>query len=150
MFSAYLVEDISDISLGLSKPHGQQLWPLDGDEVGLTLVSNGLSQQRFTTSRWAIEQHALGWSHAKLEILVGMFHRVLYKLLQLTLDILQATHVVPGHCGHLHRGFTQSTWVALAESPLKCTDNKHSKFINNKLIDDKITSYTFRVKQALR
>ena len=33
---------------GLSEPHGQQLGALDRDEIGLALVSDGLSQQRLT------------------------------------------------------------------------------------------------------
>ncbi len=43
-----LVKDVPHVGLGLSEPHGQQLGALDGDEVGRTLVSDGLSQQRLT------------------------------------------------------------------------------------------------------
>ena len=34
----------------LTKPHGQQLWALDRDKVGLALVGNSLGQQRLPTA----------------------------------------------------------------------------------------------------
>jgi hypothetical protein len=43
-----LVEDVSDVGLALTEPHGQQLRALDGDKVGLALVSDGLGKQRLT------------------------------------------------------------------------------------------------------
>lgn len=43
-----LVENVSDVGLTLSEPHGQKLGALDGDEVGLTLVGDGLGQQSLT------------------------------------------------------------------------------------------------------
>ena len=43
-----LVEHVPHVGLGLSEPHGQQLGALDGDEVGLALVGDGLIQQRLT------------------------------------------------------------------------------------------------------
>lgn len=73
----HLVKDLSDIRLRLSKPHGEQLWSFDGDEVCLALVGDGFGQQSLTTTRWTIEQHTLGWGHAKLEELVWMLHWVL-------------------------------------------------------------------------
>lgn len=73
----YLVKDLTDISLGFSKPHGEQFWALDWDEIGLALIGNGLGQQGFTTTWWSIEQHTLGWGHAKLKEFVWMFHWVL-------------------------------------------------------------------------
>jgi hypothetical protein len=36
--SSGFVKDVSDVCLGFTKPHGQKLGTLDGDEVGLTLV----------------------------------------------------------------------------------------------------------------
>lgn len=73
----YLVKDLSDIGLRLSKPHGEQLRSLDGDEVCLALVGNGFGQQSLTTTRGTIEQHTFGWGHAKLEELVWVLHWVL-------------------------------------------------------------------------
>lgn len=72
-----LVKDLSDVGLRLSKPHGEQLWAFDGDEVCLALVGNGFGQQSLPTTRWSIEQHALGWCHSKLEELVWVLHWVL-------------------------------------------------------------------------
>lgn len=45
-----LVEDLAHVGLRLSKPHGQELRPLDGDEVGLAFVGNGLGQQRLAAT----------------------------------------------------------------------------------------------------
>lgn len=49
----------------------------------------------------------------------------LHKFLQLPLDVLQTSDVVPGDVGHLHHGLTQGRWVALAQGPLK-QDHQHS------------------------
>ena len=46
-----LIEDVSDIGLALTEPHGQKLGALDGYEVSLALVGDGFSQQSFTCSR---------------------------------------------------------------------------------------------------
>lgn len=34
---------------GLTKPHGEQLWAFDADEVCLALIGNGFGQQCLTT-----------------------------------------------------------------------------------------------------
>ena len=34
----------------LTKPHGEQLWALDADEVGLALIGDGLGQQRLSAA----------------------------------------------------------------------------------------------------
>lgn len=74
---AYLVKDFPDVGLRLSKPHSEQLRTLDGDEVGLALISNGFSQQGLPTARRSIEQYSLGGCHAKLEEFVWVLHRIL-------------------------------------------------------------------------
>ena len=82
--AAYLVKDVSDVGLGLSKPHGEQLRTLDGDEVGLALVGNGFGQEGLTTARGAVEQDAFGRRHAKLQELLWVFHWVLVDTLHIT------------------------------------------------------------------
>lgn len=62
----YLVKDIPDIGFRLSEPHGEQLRTLDGDEVGLALISDGLGEQRLTTSWGTVEEHATARGHAEL------------------------------------------------------------------------------------
>lgn len=74
---AHLVKDFPDIGFRLPKPHGEQLRTLDGDEVGLALISNGFGQQSFPTARRAIEEYSLGGCHTKLEEFVWMLHRIL-------------------------------------------------------------------------
>lgn len=74
---AYLVKDFPNVGFRFPKPHGEQLRTLDGDEVGLTFICNGLGQQGFTTSRRPIEEDSLGGCHAKLEEFVRMLHRIL-------------------------------------------------------------------------
>lgn len=78
-FLAYLVKDFSDIGLRLPKPHGEQFRTLDGDEVGLALISNCFSQQSFPTARRSIEKNSLGGCHAKLKEFVWVLHRILGK-----------------------------------------------------------------------
>ena len=74
---AHLVEDFPHVGLRLPNPHGEQLRTLDGDEVGLALISNGFGQQCFPTARRSIEQYSLGGCHAKLEEFVWVLHRIL-------------------------------------------------------------------------
>lgn len=42
----------------------------------------------------------------------------LHQLLELSLDVLQATNVLPGHLRHLHHRLAQGRGVALAQGPL--------------------------------
>merc|ERR1719352_223940 len=111
-----LVKHIPHICLGLSKPHGQQLWTLDGDEVGLALIGNGLGEQGLTTTRGSVEENAAARHHAKLEELLRMLDWVLHQLLQLSLDILKSTNILPGDSRHLHHALPDGRGCALAHS----------------------------------
>ena len=51
MSSPGLVKHIPHVCLRLSEPHGEQLGALDGDEVGLALVSDGLGKQGLTWNK---------------------------------------------------------------------------------------------------
>lgn len=73
----HLVKDFPDIGFRLPKPHGEQLRTLDGDKVGLALISNGFGQQGFPTARRSIEEYSLGGCHAKFEEFVWVLHRIL-------------------------------------------------------------------------
>lgn len=73
-----LVKDLSDVGLRLSKPHGEQLRSFDRDEICLALIGDGFGQQSLTTTRGTVEQHTLGWGHAKLEELVWVLHWILH------------------------------------------------------------------------
>jgi hypothetical protein len=68
---------------------------LDGDEVCLTFVGNGLGQHSLTSTRRTIEQDTLGRAHTKLEELFGMFYRVLDSFLEFQFDVFQTTDIVP-------------------------------------------------------
>ena len=50
---------------------------LDGDEVGLAFIGNGLRQQRLTAAGRSVEQHSLAGSHAELQELFRVLHRIL-------------------------------------------------------------------------
>ena len=60
------------VGLRLAKPHGEELGALDGDEVGLALVGDGLCEEGLAASRGAVEEHALGSVHTKELKLVGV------------------------------------------------------------------------------
>lgn len=75
--NTYLVKDLAHIGFWLSKPHGEQFWPLDGNEVCLAFVGNGFGQKCLTTARRPIEQNSFWWSHTKFEELVWVLHRIL-------------------------------------------------------------------------
>ena len=51
---------------------------LDGDEVSLALVGNGLGQKSFPATRGPVEQNPLRGGHPKLEELLRVLHRVLH------------------------------------------------------------------------
>ena len=77
MQAGHLVKNFPDVGFGLSKPHGEQLWAFDRDEVGLALIGDGLRQESFTTTRGSVEQHPLRRGHSKLQEFVWMFHGIL-------------------------------------------------------------------------
>ncbi|GIX64830.1 uncharacterized protein BcabD6B2_42650 [Babesia caballi] len=111
-----LVEQLTDVGLGLPEPHGEQLRPLDGYEVGVALVRNGLGQQRLAAPGRAIEEHALARGLPELPELLRMLHRVLDRLDQLLLDLLEAAHVVPRRLRDLHPALAQRRRVAYGHS----------------------------------
>ena len=82
---AGLLEHVADVRLGLAEPHGEELRPLDRDEVGLALVGDGLRHQCLTASGGAVEEHPLAGGHAELLELFGVFHWVLHELLEVAL-----------------------------------------------------------------
>ena len=50
---------------------------LDGDEVGLALVSDGLGKQGLATPWWSVEENTLRWGHPKLKELLWKLNRIL-------------------------------------------------------------------------
>ena len=50
---------------------------LDGDEVGLAFVGNGLGQQRLAAAGRPVEQHPLAGGHSKLQEFFRVFHGIL-------------------------------------------------------------------------
>ncbi|KAI6757217.1 hypothetical protein HG531_003042 [Fusarium graminearum] len=99
-----LVKDVSDVALRLTKPHAEEFRSLDGDEVGSTLVGDGLGQHSFTSTRRTKEQHTSGRRHAELEVLLGVIDRVLDVLLEILLDLLETTNILPANVGNLDNG----------------------------------------------
>jgi len=45
----------------------------------------------------------------------------LHKFLEFTLHIFQTSDILPCYCGYLDSSLSQSTWVALTQSPLDNT-----------------------------
>jgi len=109
----YLIKYLSDVGLGLPKPLGEQLGALDGDEVGLALVGNGLGQQGLAAPGRPVEEHPARGHHAELEELLGVLDGVLDQLLQFPLDGFQAADVRPADGGDLHQSFPQGAGCAL-------------------------------------
>jgi hypothetical protein len=99
--SARLVEDVANVALRLTEPHGQELGALDRDEVCGALVGNSLGKHGLTGSRGTVEQDTSGRRHAKLEELLGVLDRILHRLDELALDLLEAANVVPADVGNL-------------------------------------------------
>ncbi|KAI6751078.1 hypothetical protein HG530_013992 [Fusarium avenaceum] len=115
--SASLVKDVSDVALRLTEPHAEKLGSLDGDKVGGTLVGDGLGQHSFTGTRRTKEQYTSRRRHAELEVLFGVVHRVLNVLLEVLLDLLQTTNVLPANVGNLdNSNLAKSGGVGNAES----------------------------------
>ena len=63
-----------------------------------------------TATRRSVEEDTTRGLHAELEEFLGMFDRVLDELLQLFLDRLETSDVLPGNCRHLDNSFSE-TWV---------------------------------------
>jgi hypothetical protein len=101
---ASLVEDVADVALRLTEPHGEQFRALDGDEVGSALVGDGLGKKSLTSTGRTIEKHTLGGRHAKLEELLGVVDGVLHTLDEFPLDLLETSNVLPPDVGNLDNG----------------------------------------------
>mmetsp|Transcript_9838 Transcript_9838/g.25932 ORF Transcript_9838/g.25932 Transcript_9838/m.25932 type:complete len:320 (+) Transcript_9838:136-1095(+) len=97
--STRLVEELAHVGFGLAEPHGEELGPLDGDEVGLALVRHRLGHQRLAAAGRAVHEHALRGGHAELAKLALVADRELDRLHQLALNELEAAHVGPRHVG---------------------------------------------------
>mmetsp|Transcript_24441 Transcript_24441/g.51881 ORF Transcript_24441/g.51881 Transcript_24441/m.51881 type:complete len:213 (+) Transcript_24441:718-1356(+) len=54
-----LVEELTDVRLGLAEPHREQLGPLHRDEVGVALIRYRFGQQGLATAGRTIEEHTL-------------------------------------------------------------------------------------------
>ena len=57
--------------------HTCQRTYLDGDEIGLAFVGNGLGKESLTTAGRSVEQNPLGRCHSELKELLRVFHRIL-------------------------------------------------------------------------
>lgn len=102
--STSLVEDVTDVALGLTEPHTQQFRALDGNEVCGTLIGNGLGKHGLTSTRRTIEQNTARWRQTELEELFGVIDRVLDALDEFALDFFQTTNVFPTDVGDLDNG----------------------------------------------
>ena len=117
---ASLVEDVTDVALRLTEPHGEQFRALDGDEVGGALVGDGLGKKSLTSTGRTIEKHTLGGRHAELEELLGVVDGVLHALDELPLDLLETSNVLPPDVGNLDNGnLAKSGRVADAKGELE-------------------------------
>mmetsp|Transcript_38871 Transcript_38871/g.99305 ORF Transcript_38871/g.99305 Transcript_38871/m.99305 type:complete len:370 (-) Transcript_38871:1412-2521(-) len=106
-----LVKDLPDVALRLAEPHGEELGALDGDEVGLALVGNGLGEERLAASGGPVKEHAARGVHTKLRKLLRVHDGVLHRLLQLPLGRIQPTDVVPRDVGDLDHRLAQRRGV---------------------------------------
>merc|ERR1719499_1424172 len=127
-----LVEHVPHVGLGLSEPHSEQLRALDGDEVGLALVGDGLGEQGLTTTRRSVEEDTSAGHHAELQELLWVLDWVLHQLLQLPLDVLEATNIGPGNGGHLDDALSGGRRCALAHgvAEVSHSDSKAVKYFS--------------------
>lgn len=58
------------------------------------------------------------WNQSKVFRPKPQTHLYLNQLLELSLDIIQASDIIPGDVGHLDNRLPQCRWVALAQGPL--------------------------------
>merc|ERR1719335_417975 len=105
--AARLLEDVAHVRLRLAEPHGEQLGPLDRDEVRLALVRDRLRHERLAAAGRAVEEHAARGRHAELLELLGVLDGVLHELAQLALDVGEAADVLPRRVRHLDDGLAR-------------------------------------------
>jgi len=127
LVQSHLLEDVPDVGLTLSEPHGEELRSLHGDEVSLALVGDGLRHKGLTAAGRAVEENSLGRGHSKLLELLGVLDGVLNELLEVPLDLLESANVVPADVGNLDDGLSERGGVGGAEGVLKVVlANGHS------------------------
>ena len=102
-----LVEDLTNVTFGLTEPHSEELWSLNGDKVGRALIGDGLSEESLTTAWWAIEKNTLGGLHAELVEFIGMLDGVQDHFSKVSLDVFEATNVLPSCVGDLNNGLSE-------------------------------------------
>lgn len=98
---AGLVKDVTNVGLGLTEPHAQQLRTLDGDEVGSALIGDSLGQHSLTGTGGTVEQDTTGWRETKLEELFRVVDGVLDLFAEILLDLLETTDILPADVGNL-------------------------------------------------
>lgn len=111
-----LIKDLSNVLFTRTEPHREQLGTLDGDKVGLTLGSDGLGQERLSGTGRTVEQDTSRGRHSVFEELLRVLDGVLHGLLQLLLDLVETTDVVPRYVGYLDNGLPEGRRVRSTES----------------------------------
>merc|ERR1711928_182405 len=100
--------------------------------VGLALVGDGLGEKGLTTTRRSVEEDTSAWHHAELQELLWVLDWVLHQLLQLPLDVLEATNISPGDGGHLDNALSDGRRSALAHgvAEVSHSDGKAVKYFS--------------------
>mmetsp|Transcript_11058 Transcript_11058/g.16590 ORF Transcript_11058/g.16590 Transcript_11058/m.16590 type:complete len:235 (+) Transcript_11058:975-1679(+) len=82
-------------------------------------MCDSLGNERFSTTRWAIEKNTLGRTHAKLFEFVGIERWKLNNFFERTFNVVKASNVVPTHVRHFNHSFTECTGIGCRKSEMK-------------------------------
>ncbi len=103
---AGFLEDVADGFFRLAHPFGQQLGPLDRDEVRPAFMGHGLCDERFPGSRRAVEQNAFGRFDPELLERILFRERILDRLPHVPDRFPASADVRPGDVCCVERDLT--------------------------------------------
>ena len=106
-----LLENLSNATFRFTDPLGNHFRALDGDEVRLRFVGDGLSEERLTSTRRP-EQNNTSWRF-DVEVLenLRLCERPLDRFLESVFDFIKSTNLVPGNLWNFDINLTQSRWL---------------------------------------
>mmetsp|Transcript_90371 Transcript_90371/g.184274 ORF Transcript_90371/g.184274 Transcript_90371/m.184274 type:complete len:377 (+) Transcript_90371:997-2127(+) len=91
----------------------QQFRALDADEIGATLVGNGLCQKRLSTTRRTVKHNTGGQGDAERLELFWVADWFQHAQCQFLANRSECTDIVPGHTGHRGKALSFARWLNL-------------------------------------
>ena len=111
-----LLENLSNTTLRFTDPLGNHFRALNGDEVGLRFVGDGLGEERLTSTRCPEQDNPSWWFDVEVLENLRLGERPLDRFLESVFDFVKSTNFVPSNFRNFDIDFTQSRWLNVLDS----------------------------------